>query len=655
MRKLVLTCLVSTTFLTSGIAQTLFTYGNNTVTKDEFLKVYQKNSMNKKVDLSNGALKEYLDLYSLYKMKVNEAQQQHMDTLSSVQYDLNNYRKQLAKNYLTDEVMNEKLMKEAYDRMKEEVRVQHILIMSSKFAPSADTLAQYNRIDSIYKVVSKGKADFAAMAAKFSEDGESKVRGGDLGYFTALQTVYPFETAAFNTPVGKISAPFRTQFGYHIVKVTDRRPAMGQVEVAQILFAAMKSKGEEGLAIARKKMDSAQAELKNGVPFEQVVKKYSDDKFSVNEGGLLKVIGVGETTPEFEKAAFGLKNPGDLSAPVQTEYGFHILKLVRKVPMQPFDSMRPQIKRRIESDARAQVAKEAFIAKIKQQNNFKEYPANLQAVTDKLLKTPDTGKNANMFYANDYMSMTQPVFTFAGKEYTQADFVKYSESLTRGRMMGNRQGLVRDLYGVYVSTILNDFEEHRLVDENPEFKALMQEYKDGIMLFELMDRNVWGKASKDTVGLKAFYEKSKSKYQWEPGFKGAVYTFKNEAALKEGQKLLGKKGITDEDVVKKLNSEATPDAVTIQRGRYEYSKFKDAAKADIVKDKLSVAKKNADGTYTAVRAEQLYDAATPKTLEEAKGYIVAEYQDYLEKNWNEEMRKKYPLKVEESVFQSMVK
>ncbi len=655
MRKLVLTCLVSSTFLTSGIAQTLFTFGNNAVSKEEFLRVYQKNSMNKKADFSEKALREYMELYSLFKMKVKEAQLQQLDTLPSIEHELNNYRKQLAKNYLTDEVMSEKLIKEAYDRLKEEVRVAHILIMSSKFTAAADTLKQYQRIDSIYKAVSKGKADFAALAAKYSEDADSKNNGGDIGYFTALQTVYPFENAAYGTAVGKVSAPFRTQFGYHIVKVLDRRPAKGQVEVAQILFATQKSKGEEGLAAARKKMDSAQAELKKGVPFEDVVKKYSDDKFTINEGGLMKPFGVGDMTPAFEKAAYALKNPGDVSAPVQTDYGYHIIKLVRKIPLQSYDSMHAQLKRRIENDARAVVAKESFMNKIKQENKFKEYPANLEEVTTKLLQTPDTGKQANIFNSADYAGMTKPLYTFGGKEYSQADFVRFSETMTRGRLMGNKAGLIRDLYNVYVNNVLNDYEEHRLVEENPEFKSLMQEYKDGIMLFELMDRNVWGKASRDTTGLKAFYETKKNKYQWEPGFKGAVYTFKNEAALKEGLKIMAKKNATDEDVVKKLNSEETPDAVTIQNGRYEFSKFTTVPKAEIVKGKVSPAHKNDNGSYTVVKADEVFETSTPKSLEEAKGYIVAEYQDYLEKNWNEEMRKKYTVKIDEPVFKSMVK
>jgi len=654
MRKLFLTCIAFSTL--SGVtAQTLFTYGNKPVTKEEFLKVYQKNSMNKAPDMSEEALKDYLNLYSLFKMKVSEAHIGKLDTVQSIQYELINYRKQLAKNYLTDEAMSEKLIQEAYDRMKKDVRVAHILFMSSQFAQSKDTVAIYRKVDSVYNALMKG-ADFGKMAEAMSEDGESKKRGGDIGYFTALQTVYPFETAAYTTPVGKISKPFRSQFGYHIVKVLDVRPAVGTATVAQIMVAVAKSKGDEAMAAAKLRVDSIQAELKKGVPFEELVKKYSDDKFSKDNGGVLRTFGVGEMTPDFEKAAFGLKKPGDISAPVTTDYGIHILKLIDKSGIKPYDSLHASIKKKIESDSRSATAKEAYMNKIKSQNGFKEYPANFDELQQRVNKIPDTGKQANMFTYNDFKDMGKPLFAFNGKEFAQNDMMKFMETLTRGKIMGARNAILKDVYSLYINNIITDFQEHKLVEEKPEFKALMEEYTDGIMLFELMDRNVWSKASKDTTGLKEFYETRKTKYQWEPGFTGAVYTFKNEAALKEGQKMLqGKKPATDQDLMKKLNTEQMPDGVTVSHGRYEFSKYKDLPQSSIAKGKLSEAKKNDNGTYTVVKADDVYTTPTPKTLNEAKGYVVAEYQDYLEKKWNDEMRAKYPVKVDDAVFKSMVK
>jgi len=652
MRKLVLTCLASGIFITSGLAQTLFTYGNNAVSKEEFLRVYQKNSLNKTPDYSEAALKDYLNLYSLFRMKVTEAENEKLDTLTSVQRELDNYRKQLARNYLTDEQVTNRLIREAYDRMKQDVRVAHILIMCR---PGSDTAAAYHKIDSIYHLLQTNKADFATLASEYSDDKESKIHGGDIGYVTALQTVYPFENAMYNTPVGKISAPFRTQFGYHIVKVLDKRPDQGEVQVAQILVEAPKSRGAEGVEAARKRADSVEAQLKAGASFESLVKKYSDDKFTVNNDGVMTPFTVGRVAPAVESAAFALKEPGDYSKPVQTDYGFHILKLISKTPLKPYDTLQSQIKRKVENDYRAQLAHEIFFDKVKQRNNFKEYPENFKAMATKFDKIPDTGKNANSFTPAEFSNMQAPLFSLAGKNYTQYDFANFAASVTRGRFMGPKNAIVNDLYKLYVNNTLNDFEEHKLVEENADFKNLMEEYKDGILLFELMDRNVWGKASKDTVGLQAFYEANKSKYMWEPGFKGVVYKFKDEAAMKEGVKMLNKKSTTDEDLSKHINNENAPDAVTIQHGRYEFSRYTDVPRKDIVKGKLAQGPKAADGTYTVIKVEEVYNDSTPKTLDEARGYVVAEYQDYLEKKWNEEMRKKYAMTLDTAVFNSMAK
>lgn len=655
MRKLVLTCFASGLLMSSGFAQTLFTYGNNPVSKQEYLRVYEKNSLNKKADYSEPALREYLDLYSLFRMKVKEAELQQLDTLPNIQRELDNYRRQLAKNYLTDEEVTNKLVREAYDRSKEEVHVAHILIMAPPSMAPADTLVAYRKIDSIYTLITKKKGDFAVLAKQFSEDRGTKDNGGDVGYITSLQTIYTFENAAFNTPVGKVSAPFRSQFGYHIVKVLDRRPARGEVQVAQIRIDIAKAKGQAGVDYAHKRMDSVIASLKGGMSFEDAVKKYSDDKFSNAEGGVMAPFGIGRYPIAFENAAFGLKNPGDLSQPVQTEYGLHLLKLIQKIPVKPYDSVASTLKHKVENDSRAQMAHDIFFQKVKEKNGFKEYPANYDAVVKRMEALPDTGKTIGMFKSTDFNNMTQPVFVLGGKQYSQVDFVKFAETLTRGQIRGPKAAVMRDVYNMYVSRVVNDFEEHHLVDENPDFKNLMEEYTNGILLFELMDRNVWGKASRDTVGLKSFYETNKAKYQWDPGFTGAVYRFKDEASLNAGLKALAKKGVKDEDVMKQLNTESKPDAIAVQRGHFEFSRFKDVPEASIVKGKVSPAVKNADGSYTVVKADDVFTTKTTKSLDDARGYVVAEYQDYLEKQWNAQLRTKYPVKVDETVFKSMVK
>lgn len=650
MRKLLLSYLTMGICMGATHAQSLFTYGTHSVSKEEFLRVYKKNSINKKPDMSDTALRSYLDLYALFRMKVAEADKQKLDTVESIQRELDNYRKQLAKNYLTDEHVTNKLIREAYDRMKEDVHVAHILISCT---PGTDTVAAYKKIDSIYHAIESKKADFESMAREFSDDKGSKENGGDIGFFTSMQTIYAFENAAYNTPVGKVSAPFKTQFGYHIVKVIEKKADRGQVKVAQIMIETPKSKGEEGVAAAKKRADSVEAMIKNGASFSELVMKYSDDQYSIKDSGVLKTFGAGRMVPAFENAAFALKKPGDVSAPIKTDYGFHIIKLIEKYPLAPYDSMYTQLKHKVENDSRAQSAREAFFNKIKEKNGFKENAQAASEIIEKIASIPDTGKNAKVINADDYKNMSKPVFVLAGKNYLQSDFAKFVEKLTHGRLNGPKVSVVRDAYNLYVGNVVNDFEEHKLVEENPDFKNLMEEYRDGIMLFELMDRNVWSKAAHDSVGLADFYEKHKSKYMWEPGFEGAVYHFKNKVLLDSGIAMINN-GVSDEEIVKLINTPSHADGVAIQRGRYEFSRFKEATQSELLKNKMKIINSDS-GPYTVIYAKEVFTAPGQKTLNEARGYVVAEYQDHLEKEWNDKMRKEYPMKLNNAVFKSMVK
>ncbi len=651
MRKLILSCFVAGVMSTSCLAQTLFTYGNQSVSKDEFLRVYKKNSINKKPDMSEKELRGYLDLYTLFRMKVAEANKQQLDTVASIDRELSNYRKQLAKNYLTDEKITNQLIREAYDRLKENVKVAHILISCP---PASDTVAPRKTIDSIYNVVKSGKATFESMAMAFSADKGSAVNGGDIGYITSLVSIYPFENAAYNTRVGKVSEPFKTQFGYHILKVLDRRDDMGKVEVAQILIRISKSEGEAGEKVAEKRADSVLKMLKKGASFSDMVAKYSDDKFSVKDDGVLKPFRTGKMVPAFEEAAFALKKPGEISKPIKTEYGLHIIKLIKKYPIEPFDSLYSELKHKVENDSRAQIAKDIFYEKVKSDNGFKEHRDNYLAVYNKLIAIPDTGVNANSIMVDDFRNMNNTLFELSGKKYTQSDFVAFLFSLTRGKLNGPKNAVVRDAYDLYVNKVVTDFKEHRLVEENPEFKTLMDEYRDGIMLFELMDRNVWSKAAKDSVGLEKFFNAHKDKYMWEAGFDGAVYKFKSKAAYDTGMIMIRQDKFTEEEIAKAVNSQGRQGAVTVQRGRYEFSKFHDATKKELSADKIKVIQADAEN-YTVIVAKEVFAGPEHKTLEEAKGYVVAEYQDYLEKEWNKKMRSTYPVKVNEKVFMSMVK
>ncbi len=639
----------ATTFAQTKPADaTLFTYGGTPVGKSEFLRMYTKNINNQKPDFSEKALREYVTLYSRFKMKVAEAEKMKIDTLETVRGELGGYKKQLSKTYLTDKEVTERLVKEAYERMKKDVRVSHILVSIPR--GSDDTLSAFNKADSIYKLILKG-ADFAEVAKEVSEDKQSSVNGGDIGFFTALQVVYPFESAAYNTPVGSVSKPFRTIYGYQLLKKTEERAARGEIQVAQIMTAVQKSAGKEGEQAAKARIDSVLQMLKKGEKFETLVAKYSDDKFSKNSDGVLATFGVGQMVPAFEDAAFALKNKGELSAPIRTDYGFHIIKLIKKIPLRPYDSIKTEITKRVEKDGRIETARQLFTNKIKTKVNFVEYP---DALTELLNAIPDSTIRNGSFKGDDYERFGKPLFQMTGVTFNQSDFAHYIQDYTKGKIYGQKESTLRSLFKNYSEKVLMDYQENRLIDENEEYRNLITEYRDGIMLFELTDRMVWSKASSDTTGLDKFYNANKGKYMWQPAISGDIYKAVDESfAKKVIAEINNPENKSVEEIVKAASGDGTQNKVFYESGKFEKTRFPAGTKLEA--GKVSPYFKNEDGTYSLVNVKEVFNTPSQKTLSEARGYVISEYQEYLEKEWIKNLEATYPVKLNEGVLKSMVK
>jgi len=639
-------------FLHTAVAQkTIFTYGGTPVTQEEFLKAYEKNNADKKANFSESSIREYLELYALYKMKVREAKEEKLDTIPATSNEIQGYRMQLARNYLSDKEVSKRLAKEAYERMKEEVHVAHILIASRSMH---DTAIAYKKIDSLYQAIQNRQADFSTIAMQYSEDKSTSSKGGDIGFITALQVVYPFENAAYSTPVGSVSAPFRTQFGYHILKVLDKRPSQGTVEVQQIMLLTPQSKGEEGVALAKAKADTVLQELKNGTSFETLVLKYSDDQYSKNNNGKLEPFGTGKMALEFEKAAFALQNPGDVSQPVRTDYGYHIIKLVKKTPLQAYETMENVLLRKIENDSRSIAAKEAYQKSVEKALNFKEYPENFEAL---LKAIPDDSLNSKIFSAAPYAHMNQPLFELKGKKYLQSDFATYVAKLTRGNIAGTKEKAFTDLLKMYKSTTIDDIQMEELEQNNTEYRDLLNEYRDGTLLFALMDKKVWTRASQDTAGLKTFFENNRSKYQWKPGFEGSVYQCGDVDYLKSFRDDINN-GTDVPGALAKYNTPERPQTILeTHTGRFEFNSFPQLQPKDYSEGKATriVNDDGKPGTDFVIYARKVYLNAEPKTLEEAQGTVISDYQEYLEQQWSSDLKQKYPLEINEKVLRSLVR
>ena len=656
MKKIVSTLLLAVLVLTISAQEkdpVLLKIGGKDVKLSEFNAIFNKNNSNDKA--TDESVQEYLDLYIKFKLKVREAEDLGYDTLPKFIDELKGYRKQLAQPYLTDKKVTEGLIKEAYERMKHDVRASHILINVDKDASGADTLVAYKKALQARKKVIAGEA-FDKVAKQFSQDPSAQKNGGDLGYFSALHMVYPFETAAFNTKVGDVSMPIRTRFGYHIIKVTDKRNARGTIKVAHIMVKASKTDSVEVAASKKQKIDEIyQKIVKEGSDFAALAKQFSDDQGSARKGGELPEFSAGKMVEEFESAAFGLAKDGDITQPIQTAFGWHIIKRLKLKQLSTYEELHNTVKAKVARDSRSNKSKEALLKKIKEDNGFVE---NIKERNDfyKLITKEEI--STGTFKAEKASKYNKLMFGFYAKdgdkfEYFQSDFAQFlSRQKPRkinGEITASAKGEIDRAYGKVVEKNAIDFKNSRLSKTSEEFRLLMQEYRDGILLFDLTDEKVWSKAVKDTVGLEAFYEKNKTNYMWDERVGATIYTCNSEEVAKNVSKILkkkSKKGYSNDDILEMVNTDSQL-SLKIEEGKFSKKDNEDIAKISWEKGATSTFKK--DKSIVIVVVNNLL-ASEPKQLKEIKGLITSDYQNYLEKEWVKTLRAKYQVEVDKEVL-----
>ncbi|MBS1763473.1 MAG: peptidylprolyl isomerase [Bacteroidetes bacterium] len=620
----------------------IVTIAGSSVSKSEFERVYYKNN-NKETAGDEKSIRDYMELFINYKLKVKEAEALKMDTSAAFKDELIGYRKQLAQPYLTDQNVNDNLIREAYDRLQNDVRASHILIKVNQDALPKDTLEAYNKIMKIRERLMKG-ADFATVARETSEDPSAKENGGDLGYFTGLQMVYPFETAAYNTKPGQISMPVRTRFGYHLIKVADVRPAVGEIHTAHIMIRVNANDPDSVKNEAKRKIFEIYEKLKAGEKFEDAAKQYSDDKGTASNGGVLPWFGTGKMVPEFEKAAFALTKDGDFTAPVQTPYGWHIIKRIEKRGIPSFDEKKNEIKNQIMRDSRSELGKASLVARIKQENGFKE---NI-AAKDEYIKSLDSTLANGTYNDSVALKKNKTIFTLGGKNYTQFDFAQYLAKHQTKRTGISSQAIAHSQYEHFVNDECLSLEESQLDKKYPEFRSLMNEYRDGILLFDLTDKMVWSKAVKDTAGLENFYDKNKDNYMWGERLDATVYTCKNSDVASQARKMLKKKK-TDSEIAATLNKDSSLN-INIKEGKFSKGDNEFADEVKWIPGLSNDISKNNQVVFVNVKSVL---APQAKKLDEARGLITADYQNFLEKSWINELRSKYSFKVDEDVLKTL--
>lgn len=626
-------------------ANTLMTVGGDKVTKQEFENVFKKNNAKLAANPDEKTLREYLDLYINFKLKVLEAKSYGMDTAASFRKELAGYRKQLAAPYLTDKEVTEQLIMEAYERSKKEIRASHILVTCKEDASPKDTLAAFNKIMAIRKRILEKKEDFGKAAMESSEDPSAKTNKGDLGFFSVFAMVYSFENACYKAKQGVVSMPFRTKYGYHIVKVVDTRPAQGEVKVAHIMLRATAKLTKEDSVRNQNKINEVYKMLTAGQKFEDLAKQYSEDKGSSKYGGVLPVFGTGKMVPEFESEAFALKNVNDYSKPFTTSYGWHIVKLLERKALPSFEAAKADIKAKISRDSRADVNKKSFIVKLKNEYKFTETTASLK----KFYAKADSSLAVTAFKKQETANPKDPIFTIGTSVYTVADYADFLSQYQFNMFKDNMPKSKKEAYDNFVNKTLLDYEENRLDQKYPEFKILMEEYRDGILLFELTDQKVWSAAVKDTVGLERFFEQSKANYQWGDRLDASIYTCANESIANEVRKLIKNKKITEDSLLRRINK-SNPLNLSIKSDKFE--KGENAIVDGLAWKKGVTDNIAANNTVVFVKIKSKINAQT-KALNEVRGTVTADYQNKLEKEWIAVLKQKYPVQVDDSVFRTL--
>ena len=632
--------------LSSGIfAQSsdpvLMTINGKPVLKSEFEYIYNKNNSNNSLDKKT--LEEYVDLFINFKLKVEEAKTQGIDTTKSFINELSGYRSQLTKPYLTDSKVDEATIREAYDRSKEDVDVSHILIRIPQNATPADTLKAWNDINNVWKRVQK--EDFGKVAKETSQDQSVEQNQGHIGWISAFRTVYPFETVAYNTSVGTISKPVRTAFGYHVLKVLGRRNSLGEVLISHIMIFT--SKGDDA---ANKKakitIDSIYQRVKAGDDFGVLASKHSMDKGSSVKNGELPWFGTGRMVPEFETAAFALKNKGDYSEPIQSAYGWHILKLIDRKGLASYDELKADLERKIKRDERANRGQEAFVAKSKLDNNYQLNAANLK----EFYKVLGTHKLADSAFIAEAAKLDKPLFSAAGKKYSQADFATYlKKNSASDKTIASE--IINEKLDAFVSAELLTYEDGQLEKKYDDFRNLMQEYHDGILLFEVSNREVWDKASKDSKGLDKYFKAHKDTYKWDKAhYKGRIILCKDKETFDAAQKIV--KRSASDSIEKYLRTRLNDSIqhVKVEKGLYVQGDNKIVDNQVFkTKDAYVPAK---DYPFTFVVGKLI---AKPEDYSDVRGLVTADYQEFLEKEWIKALRAKYPVKVNDDILKTVKK
>ena len=624
---------VNFTIAQSIDSENLMTIGGETISVKEFLRVYNKN-IDLVQDESQKNIDYYLNLYTNYKLKLKEARTLGFDQKESYKKEFESYKNQLSKAYTSDKEVTETLVKEAYNRTAKEVKAQHILV---RIQPGQDTLAAYEKIQALRPRMVK--EDFKSLRTAL-HDGKS-IFVEDLGYFSAFKMVYDFENAAFNTPLGQTSKPFRTQFGYHVVKVLNKRPSKGKVQVAHIMIANTQN---DSTLVPENRIKEIYRSIQEGDSFESLAKQFSDDKSSAAKGGVMNPFKSGDIRSEiFVNTAFELKDIGAISEPIQTQFGWHILKLISKTPVEPYEKIKVDLEQKVKRDSRSKIIRQKMLEKLKQQYKISQPSLESVAAFIEINDADDT-------WMVEASIESQIFLKIESQEFLYKDFLDLLNKNKRSfNISTGKSKFISKQYALFLENNLFQYKKNNLINENEDYANVLKEYEEGLLLFDIMENKIWKGAQLDSIGLKSYYNENTSKFKSNSKITATIARSNKKKKLKAVKKLWSQ-GLSTETISQKLNKR--DQALIFSSGDFEIDNPLIPKNIFFKKGISEIFR--LDDNYVLLNIRNI-EAPQVLSFEDAKGAVISNYQNVLESEWLETLRNKYPIVINRKILNDLKK
>ena len=610
----------------------LLTISGEPVSANEFVRVYNKN-LNLVQDDSQKEVDSYLELFVNYKLKLTEAKALRYDKDPVYLKEFKSYKDQLTQSFLTDKNVTDDLIREAYDRTENEVKAQHILILLDEV--ETDTLATYSKIQDLRKRFIN--EDFESLKKEL-HNGES-VFVEDLGYFSAFKMVYNFESAAYATEVGGVSQPFRTRFGFHVVKILEKRKSRGQVTVAHIMIANTQ---KDSTLVPEERIQELHRLVLQGDDFVDLAKQFSDDKSSSMRGGELNPFKSGQINSEiFETTAFELSPSNSISQPIQTQFGWHILKYINKKPVQSFEELQPELNNKVGKDSRSKLVKAKMLEQLLVEYQIKNPNSEVANFESNL----SYNASQNVWELSKKLDNSQSFLIIKNQTLTYQNFLEYLNKNQKSiKKEWSTAVVVKRQYASFLEQAVFKYKEANLETENEEFAHILNEYREGLLLFELMQDKIWEGAKNDSIGLQEFYNANKQNYVWPDRIEGSVARSTDAKYIKKVRKAW-KKNQSNEIIDETLNKDQQN--VMFSNGELELEHPSLPKTLEFKTGLSKVIEENSNFYVVNVTALK---PTTQKTFEEAQGQVIADYQIALESEWIQELRTKFKVDIKEGVL-----